>query len=235
MNTKSIAAVAVTLASVAVSGTALAEERDQAASASAASLAPAVHAVEVTVGTGYAQAFGDIAANRPSLTDIGQPGGAVQLGVGYRLIPQLTLGVYGAGSMFSRGDQVDNSTNLYSATAGVEASWHFLPSGSQYDPWVSLGTGWRGYWVNNDQGTTSMQGLEMAKLQLGVDYRFTRGIAISPVVGGDLSMLLSESTPGSNKFANITDPKVNTFVFAGFQGRFDIPVGSDRSSVATNQ
>ena len=231
MKTKWVAALAVTFASVAVTGAAGAQEKDRNVTATRSDrLAPATNALELTIGTGYAQGFGDIGANRPNLTDVGQPGGAVQVGVGYRMIPELTLGIYGAGSMFSRGDQVDNSTNLYSAAAGAQADWHFLPSGHEFDPWVSLGTGWRGYWIHGDQGTTSLQGLELAKLQLGVDYRVARAVAVSPVIGADLSMFLSESPPASQSFSNITDPKVNTFVFAGLMGRFDIPVGSESSS-----
>jgi len=36
-----------------------------------------------------------------------------------------------------------------------------------------------------DAGVTSLHGWEIAKLQLGVEYRYDRGIAISPVVGAD--------------------------------------------------
>lgn len=231
MNTKWIAAAAVTMSSIALGGVAGAQEKDRNLPASKSDdLAPAISALELSIGTGYAQAFGDIGADRPKLTDVGQPGGAAQIGVGYRLIPQLTLGVYGAGAMFSRGDQVDGSTNLYSAAAGVQGDWHFLPSGHELDPWVSLGTGWRGYWIHGDQGTTSLQGLELAKLQVGVDYRVARAVALSPLIGADLSMFLSESSPASQSFSNIPDPRVNTFVFAGLMGRFDIPVSSDASS-----
>jgi hypothetical protein len=224
MNSKWIIA-AVAASSVAVTGVASAQEKDQpsAESSKAGELAPATGAVELTIGTGYAQGFGNVASGQPSLTDVGQPGGAVQVGAGYRLIPQLTLGVYGSGAMFGRGDQVDGSSNLYSATAGVQADWHFLPSGNQIDPWVSLGTGWRGYWIHADQGTTAMHGLELAKLQVGADYRITRAVAISPVVGAGLSMFLTESTPASNGFQNISSPNVNTFVFGGVLGRFDVP------------
>jgi hypothetical protein len=233
MNSKWTTALAIATATMALGGVAAAQEKDQSVMKKSDALAPASDSVELTVGTGYAQGFGDIAANRPNLTDVAQPGGSVQIGVGYRVIPQLSLGVYGTGAMFSRGDQVDSSSNLYSATAGVEAAWHFLPSANQLDPWVSLGTGWRGYWIHGDQGTTSLQGLQLAKLQAGLDYRVTRDIAISPVIGADLSMFLSESTPFASGFSNITDPKVNTFLFGGLQGRFDIPVGSDSSRVAS--
>jgi hypothetical protein len=230
MKAKWMAALAAAVGTVAIAGVAGAQEKDRSAMSKSDALAPVANALELTIGTGYAQGFGEIGTNQPKLTDIGQPGGAVQVGVGYRLIPQLTLGVYGAGAMFSRGDQVDNSTNLYSAAAGAQADWHFLPAANQFDPWVSLGTGWRGYWLHNDQGTTALHGLELAKLQLGVDYRVARTVALSPVIGADLSMFLTESNPATTGFSNITDPKVNTFVFAGLMGRFDIPVGSDDSS-----
>ncbi len=233
MNTKRIAALSVTLGSIALSAVAGAQEKDRNLGGSkAGALAPATNSLELTIGTGYAQGFGEIGTNQPKLTDVGQPGGAVQVGVGYRLVPELTLGIYGAGAMFSRGDQVDNSSNLYSAAAGVQADWHFLPSANEFDPWVSLGTGWRGYWISANQGTTSLHGLELAKLQLGVDYRVARTVALSPLIGADLSMFLTESNPASPTFSNIADPKVNTFVFAGLMGRFDIPVGSESSQVA---
>jgi hypothetical protein len=48
-----------------------------------------------------------------------------------------------------------------------------------------------------------------------------------------MSLFLTESTPGA-KFANLTSPDVNTFVFAGVQGRFDLPTGgSDAREVAS--
>jgi hypothetical protein len=207
--------------------------RDEARTADASRDLPAAKdAVELTIGTGYAQGFGDVASNHASLQDLGTAGGAVQLGVGYRLIPQLTLGVYGSGSMFGRGNDVDGSAKLYSATAGVQGDWHFIPKGSEWDPWVSLGTGWRGYWVDTDQGTTSLQGWQIAKLQVGVDYRIAPAVSISPVIGADLSAFFAESTPQSNGYANLSSPTVNAFVFGGVLGRFDIPTRGG-SSVAS--
>jgi hypothetical protein len=185
------------------------------------------------VATGYAQGFGDVGANRPSVQDTAKAGGALQLGVGYRLIPQLTLGAYGTGSIYDRGGQVSDSARLYSATAGVQADWHFLPGGHEFDPFITLGTGWRGYWIKEDQGTTSLQGLEIAKLQLGVDYRMDRAIAISPLIGADLSTFLTQNTPSSDGFRKVDSPKVDSFIFAGIQGRFDIPTGRDSSQTAS--
>jgi hypothetical protein len=236
MKSKWMSAAAISMTSIVVGGTAVAQEKDQVNNPNedrSRDLTPATRAVELTIGTGYSQGFGDVGSDVPKLTDTAQAGGAIQLGVGYRLIPQLTLGVYGTGAMFGRGDQVDSSSNVYSASAGVQADWHFLPSHHEFDPWVSLGTGWRGYWVNADQGTSSLHGLELAKLQVGVDYRISQAIAISPVVGADMSVFLTRSTPASNGYSNISNPNVNTFLFAGVIGRFDVPTGSSDSQVAS--
>jgi hypothetical protein len=234
MKAKRISAIAVVVGGMLVTGLASAQEKDQAQdSKGARNLDPVKNAVELTIGTGYAQGFGNITQGQPSLTDVGTAGGSVQLGVGYRIIPQLSLGVYGSGAMFGRADQVDSSTSLYTATAGFDSAWHFIPGHSEWDPWVSLGTGWRGYWMQANQGQTSLQGWEIAKLQTGVDFRIDKAVAISPVIGADLTTFFTQQTPTSNGSANIQSPQVNTFVFAGLQGRFDIPTGSGSSQVAS--
>jgi hypothetical protein len=233
MNNKWIGIFAGVIVGAGFAGVANAQEKDEAATGRPRSLDAATRSVELTLGTGYSQGFGNVVSGQPTLTDIGQAGGAVEASVGYRIIPQLTLGVYGSGSMFSRGDTVDGSSNLYTATAGVKADWHFLPAGKELDPWLSLGTGWRGYWLNEQQGNTSIQGWEIAKLEVGLDYRIDRSVAVGPVVGADISTFFTQETPSSNGFGNISSPQASTFVFAGLQGRFDIPTGSDGSRVAS--
>jgi hypothetical protein len=236
MKRKWIPAAVVAASSVVTMGVASAQESappNDASEQRARSLEPATHAVELTIGTGYAQGFGNVASGQPTLTDIATAGGALQLGVGYRLIPELTLGVYGSGATFGRGDQVDSSAKLYTAAAGVQADWHFLPARHEIDPWVSLGGGWRGYWNAMDQGTTSLQGLELAKAQVGVDYRIAPAVSISPVIGADMSIFLTQQAAGQNSWSNISNPNVNTFVFGGVLGRFDIPTESRASQVAS--
>lgn len=225
MNKQWISGAAVTLFSIAVANAASAQERDttETFESTARRLRPVKNAVELTLGAGYSQAFGTVGSQQPSLTDVNNAGGAVQVGVGYRLIPRLTLGVYGSGAMFGRGTQVDSSAHLYSTTAGFQVDYHFLPGGHEIDPWLSLGTGWRGYWENPNAGVTSLHGWEIARLQVGADYRWQRGVAVSPVIGADLTTFFTEKTPTTGGFTNVASPGVNTFVFAGVQGRFDIP------------
>jgi outer membrane protein W len=235
MNRNWISAAIVAASSV-VTGVASAQESAPPSDASeqrARSLEPATHAVELTIGTGYAQGFGNVGSGQPTLTDMATAGGALQLGVGYRLIPQLTLAVYGSGAVFGRGDQVDTSAKLYTAAAGVQADWHFLPARSEFDPWVSLGSGWRGYWNSMDQGTASFQGIELAKAQVGVDYRVTSAVSISPVIGADMSVFLTQQAAGEGAWHNVSNPNVNTFLFGGLLGRFDVPTESRSSRVAS--
>jgi hypothetical protein len=228
--TSAITAQAQTLSGLVVQPEPATQERDVVTSEHA--LDPVKHAVELTIGTGYEQGFGKFSSKQPSLTNVWTGGGAVQVGVGYRIIPQLSLGLYASGAAFGQGDQLASSADLYSAAAGVQVDFHVLPGGYAFDPWVSLGSGWRGSWISENGTTTSLQGMELAKLQVGVDYRLTRTVAISPVIGVDLSTFLTEETPGASGFYNVANPEVNTFFFAGLMGRFDIPTKTEHPQVA---
>src|SRR5258708_25370814 len=129
MNSKTISSAALVIGSLLVAGGAGAQQKDTNVDANASPAAPKAveHAVELKIDTGYSQGFGNVGAGRPSLTDIGTAGGAVGLGLGYRFTRNLMIGLYGTGAEFARGDQVDGTTNLFSATGGADANWHFLP------------------------------------------------------------------------------------------------------------
>jgi hypothetical protein len=157
-----------------------------------------------------------------SLEDVSGPGGVVEVDLGYRVLPYLSLGAYGTFSKYEHGDSIDSNTDVLGATAGLQGVVHFRPDTS-IDPWVSLGTGWKGLWLDPSSGkTTSLQGLELARLQLGVDYRVSKDVAIAPVIGGSLSMFISQDSAMTTDLTEITDKKVNFTGFAGLAGRFDI-------------
>lgn len=50
-------------------------------------------------------------------------------------------------------------------------------------------------------------------------------LAISPVVGVDLSSFLTQKTQSSGALDNVDGRRANTFLFAGVQGRFDAVAG----------
>jgi len=68
------------------------------------------------------------------------------------------IGVYGTGGLQGT-QQMTSGATIYTATAGVQGNYHFLPS-NEWDPWIGLGAGWRGILIDRDVGGTD-----------GVDYR----------------------------------------------------------------
>lgn len=178
-------------------------------------------AFEIAVATGYTQAAGKLGGTLGNIEDVSGPGGAVEVDLGYRVIPQLTVGLYGTLSKHQTGDTLADDTSVLGASAGVQAAWHVRPSAA-IDPWISLGTGWRGLWLSPDTGkVTALHGLELARLQVGADYRLTRDIAISPVIGASLTLFVSEDSQMTRSATEISDKKVNVTGFAGLAGRFD--------------
>jgi outer membrane protein W len=185
-------------------------------------VAPVSNAFEIGVGAGYAQGGGKLGGNLGSLEDTAGAGATVELDLGYRIIPELSVGAYGTFATYQRGDNLVDGTNVLGATAGVQAAWHFRPDRS-IDPWVKLGTGWSGLWLDpSNAKTTSLQGFELARLQVGADYRITKDVAIAPVIGGSLTMFVSQDSPMTTDYDEIHDKKVNLAGFAGIAGRFDL-------------
>ncbi|HET9622355.1 MAG TPA: hypothetical protein VFP84_13375 [Kofleriaceae bacterium] len=180
------------------------------------------HAIELGVSTGYQQGAGKLGGNLGSLEDVAGPGGAIEVDAGYRILPQLSVGLYGTYAQNAHGDHLASNTDVLGATAGVQATFHARPDRS-IDPWVSLGAGWKGLWLNPDHGkVTSLQGLELARLQVGADYRVSKDVSIAPVIGGSLSMFVSEDSPMTDSYTEINDKKVSFTGFAGLSGRFDV-------------
>ncbi|HEX3763234.1 MAG TPA: hypothetical protein VHW23_31285 [Kofleriaceae bacterium] len=186
---------------------------------------------EIAVATGYAQGGGKLGGDLHNLEDVAGPGAAVEVDVGARIIPQLTVGVYGTLAKSQHGDQLPSSTDVLGASAGVQAAWHFR-SDTSLDPWVSLGGGWRALWLDPSTGkTTSLQGVDLARVQVGLDYRVSPEIAISPVIGGSASMFVSQDSPMTTSYTEISDKQVNFTGFVGLSGRFDF--GNKKSSDAS--
>jgi hypothetical protein len=185
-------------------------------------VAPVRNAFELGVAAGYAQGGGKLGDNVGSLEDVAGAGGTVEIDAGYRILPELSVGAYGTFATFQRGDNVVGDTDVFGATAGVQAAWHFRPDRS-VDPWISLGGGWRGLWLSPSSGkTTSLQGVDLARLQIGTDYRISENVAIAPVVGGSVSMFISQDTPMTTDLSEIQGKQVNFTGFAGLSGRFDL-------------
>jgi len=215
------AAFAVAGCLVAIGCTARADETTE-VSRSAPDTRSSLHnAFELGIATGYTQGVGDVGDGVGSLTDSGGPGVSAELDLGWRINPNWLVGVYGTTGWLSTGDLSGNAHNNWTTAAGIQGMYHFLP-GENVDPWLTLGTGWRAYFVNRPEGRDARHGLEFARLQMGVDFAVQPGIAISPYLGASTTVFLTQELAQETSFSDIQNRKVNVFLNAGVMGRFDV-------------
>jgi hypothetical protein len=179
-------------------------------------------AFEIGITTGYTQGFGNIVSGRPVRETAG-PGAGVGLSLGYRSSPGVGLGLTGGFEQYRAGAAEGRGTSVRGGAAGVEASFHLAPF-ERVDPVIRLGTGYRMLWTappgrNNDVLT---HGFELGRLSLGLDIRVSDSIALGPSLGGGLNYFMWENPEGNKGNRALSDRRVNSFVFAGLGGRFDL-------------
>jgi outer membrane protein OmpA-like peptidoglycan-associated protein len=181
-------------------------------------------ALELTVGSGYTQGWGMIRGGS-ALPDVATPGIGFDLGAGYRINHRWSVGLNGQyNELYS-----PHQHGVRGMTAGLAATYHFVPE-TGLDPWLELGTGYRLMWVDNVAPTPNVlsHGFELARARVGIDLRLTPQVAIAPVVGADANVFVWQNAGSTS---TISDPRVNSFVYAGLVGRFDI--GGDKEPVRT--
>jgi hypothetical protein len=81
--------------------------------------------------------------------------------------------------------------------------------------------------VNRPEGRDARHGVDLARLQIGVDIPVVTGVSISPFAGATASLFLTQQLAQETSFSNISSPNVNVFFTAGVMGRFDV-LGSTR-------
>ena len=177
------------------------------------------NALELTVGTGYTQPFGQMrsGAGMPSVAGAGI---GIDLGAGYRLDPHWGFAIGGQYSELT-AEHVD-AVRGFAAT--VAAQYHLDPN-VRLDPWVELGTGYRLLWQVTPANAPNVMthGFELARARVGLDLQVSEGVAIAPVIGADATLFLWQDAGTSSA---ISSPSVSTFVFAGLQGRMDVGGGT---------
>ncbi len=183
------------------------------------------HALELKVGSGYTQGFGNVAQDR-TVGDVAGAGLGVDAEVDWRISRPWSVGVGGQYQEFSSAQ--NSSSRGFDVNVG--GTYHFEPL-LRGDPWVRFATGYRFLYENNPTSdtlasTVLRHGFEPIAAKIGYDVRVSEDVALAPVVGADLSVFTWET--GSNINGHTQTPShVATFIYAGVQGRFDI--GGERS------
>ncbi|WP_437730903.1 hypothetical protein [Sorangium sp. So ce1335] len=184
--------------------------------------APA-NALEIGLNLGYAQGFGDIGSER-SLRDVVGPGAGVGLKLVYRAVPGVGLGLTSSFEEYMALGRTQGGPDVRGVTLGAEASFHLAPF-ERIDPVISLGSGYRALWTAAPpgvRGETVTHGVELGRVQAVIDVRMSESVALGPTIGGGLNVFLWENTAGSLRAREVPGRRVNSFVFAGLEGRFDM-------------
>ena len=183
-------------------------------------LSPVRGALEVAVAVAYNQGVGSVGEGLPNLTSTAGAGELLELDLGWRVSPNLLLGAYSTAAKYNPRDAFSGA-DVWSVTAGLQANWHFSP-GTGLDPWLGMGAGYRIYWIAQSQGTEIRQGLDLARLQLGLDLPLTRQIALSAFIGASLSLFLVRQGTLDDSYSSIPGQELATFFGGGLLARFDL-------------
>lgn len=187
------------------------------------------NALELNVGTGYTQGFGNLSPGR-SLPNVAGAGVGVSGDIDYRLSPWWSLGVEGQYQQFTP----EQNSQAKGVALNIGATYHFAPM-LRGDPWVRLGTGYRWVWENDIVGTNGIwaerDGFQLATGKIGYDVRVSEDVAIAPVIGADVNTFFWEQYSNGPQHS-LSSAQVATFVYAGLQGRFDIGGSRQGAEVA---
>jgi hypothetical protein len=86
------------------------------------------------------------------------------------------------------------------------------------DPWLGFGLGWREVWEERSGVRIASAGLDLARLQAGLDFRFGSSFALSPVIGADWSVQVWNDAPALGGASSGT-ARINALIFTGLLGR----------------
>jgi hypothetical protein len=177
-------------------------------------LAAPRNALELSVGTGYTQGFGNLKSG-VGMPSVATPGVAVALGIGYRIDPGWAVLWSGEYAQLT----AERTNEVRSYTTGLAMQYHLAPR-QQVDPWVEVGAGYRLLEESSAGPTSFTHGVQLVRVRAGVDLRIADAVALGPMLGADATYFVFQDIPGQP--TTIDNPTVSTFLFGGLQGRFDI-------------
>jgi hypothetical protein len=174
----------------------------------------------------------------------------LQLDLGYRVTPALSLGgyfMYGVGFL---GDDISDSCDALEDLPGVSAScsvsdlrlglqvhYHFAPR-TKLDPWLGVGVGyeWLTFGMDLDaagaetEASSTGKGFEFINIQGGLDFELASGLALGPFLSFSLGQYSSYSTSCSGSGCeavdsgsnDIDDKALHQWLLLGVRGTFVI-------------
>lgn len=170
--------------------------------------------LELGIALATSTAVGELGGDVPADDFIGRSAN-LEIKIGHRITPNLAVAFYSAAALAERNTM---GRDVYTGSAGVVADLHFRPQ-TNVDPFVSFGGGVAAMLVSQN-GRSLDVGVELARLQTGIDFRVSPDFAIAPVIGMSVVQYGAHKSP-MREFAEIDDKGVNWTLSAGIAGRFN--------------
>lgn len=203
-------AAALVLAAVALLAPSARAEQGSVSVPLAARESRETNALEIAVGLGSAQGYGNPEPGGPGLDNMGV---GADVSVGWRINPRWMVGAYSSSALYPTSVGGGGMATL-ATSAGLQANYHFA---SALRPWVGVGAGWHGYWISRDAVRSSYQGVDLARLQLGVEVPVTPSFSLEPLLGVTLSTFFTQKAPAGGASSSLS-----VFALAGVLARFDL-------------
>jgi hypothetical protein len=135
---------------------------------------------------------------------------------GFGLSRTVAVGIWGAFATYADGDSCGSFCGGKAFAVGPFVRYH-LSQGLRFDPWLSLGAGFRQVAFEDASGARQrFAGLEWLHLELGADYYMFSGVGIGPY--GSLGLSTYTKRTGANG-----DAAVNSELSVGLRFLFDLP------------
>jgi len=170
--------------------------------------------VLVGAAVGPAWSLGSLGSNVATARGLGT-GIGVGVDAGFGLSRNVVVGAWGNFVGYGNGDACSSCAGR-SLAVGPFVRYHLL-QGLRFDPWLSLGAGYRRINFENDAGSRQkFSGVEWLNLQLGGDYYVLSGLGFGPY--GSLALSSYNNRPSGSGSAT-----VNTELSVGVRFLFDLP------------
>jgi hypothetical protein len=180
--------------------------------------------VLVGAGVGPTWALGKLGSEVAAVRGLGT-GLGVNADAGFGLSRSVLVGVWGSFGRYGNGDACGACDGMAFAV-GPFVRYH-LSQGLRFDPWLSLGGGYRRVQFDQDgvlsgpppaepPVTAKFSGLQWLRLELGADYYMLSGLGLGPY--GSLGLSSYTSRPKSAGEAT-----VSTELSVGLRFLLDVP------------
>jgi hypothetical protein len=171
----------------------------------------------VLVGAGISPSWslGKLGTDASARAGLGTGFGA-RLDAGLGVSRAVALGIWGSFASYTDGHNCGASCGGRAFSVGPFARYH-LSQGLRFDPWLSLGAGYRQLSFQAESGSRQkFSGFEWLRLELGADYYAFSGLAFGPY--GALGLSSYNQRPAGAGAAS-----VNAELSVGLRVMLDLP------------